>query len=134
MKCLACKKGDMQIDDDAQSYSCLVCWVSIPCEYIEKIAELQAVIAKTLKTKDGVPVVEGMTLYSSHFICSSFRKPEVVTGLAAFADSDISEWMDGCLDAEELYSTREAADAAHNCTAQPCGDYPKCKGSEAENG
>ena len=75
-------------------------------------ASLRAIVAKLPTTADGVPVVPGMTLYSSQFICGHFRHPETVISLSAQADPDQSGWADGELDEGTLYSTREAAEQA----------------------
>ena len=80
---------------------------------IVEINSLQAIVDKLPKTADGVPVVPGMVLYSSQFICGHFRHPEIVVSLHPYADEHVSGWMSGALGEEELYSTREAAEAAH---------------------
>lgn len=78
---------------------------------VAEIKRLQAIVDKLPKTADGVPVVPGMVLYSSAFICGAFRHPETVKGMCAYADPDTSGWMDGELDVHDLYSTQEAAEA-----------------------
>ena len=81
-------------------------------ESADEIERLRAIVDKLPKTADGVPVVPGMTLYSSQNICGAFRKPEIVVSLEVYANHETSEWMDGHLEVELLYSTREAAEAA----------------------
>ena len=75
---------------------------------LEEMVRNEAIVAKLPLTADGVPVVPGMTVW--HPIHGKPRA-EIVESLS-IEISGPCIWVDGVADAECLYSTRAAAEAA----------------------
>jgi len=83
-------------------------------ELVSEIDRLRRMEAALPKTRDGVAVVPGMTLYSSQVLCGRFRSPETVVEFVGYADPEHSEWAEGVLDVEGLYASQVFAEAAAN--------------------
>ena len=81
---------------------------TLPCAKKE-IERLQAVVDKLPKTADGVPAVLGMTLYYLHG-CGGIHSDVIAGFTICSADPESSIWQGGEMDAEDCYSTREAAE------------------------
>jgi len=112
----ACECGALVcgVVDGSDATPCLVCGRTEGVCLEAAWAKMRADLDKLPKTADCVPVVPGMVLYSSQFICGRFRGPETVVELVAYADPEQSEWAEGSLDAEKMYSTEAAARKAMN--------------------
>jgi len=80
---------------------------------IERLrAELDAIDAALPHTKDGVRVLPGMTLYTP-LAYGGDPYSDVVASLDPTSTTpETSIWSEGCIDAEECYSTEAAARAA----------------------
>ena len=93
------------------------------CQAME-IKRLRGIVDKLPKTADGVSVVPGMTVYHSHPVGGTIYEDVVHDLEPCSTTSEDSIWMDGCIDAERCYSTREAAEAKGTDDEVPA-DCPK---------
>jgi len=73
-----------------------------------EIERLRAVVAKLPHTADGVPVVPGMVVWTAYW---SGPRKEVVAEFVVQVDKP-TIWASGLADVGQLYSTKEAAEAA----------------------
>jgi len=73
-----------------------------------EIERLTAIIDKLPKTADGVPIVPGMIAWCHH---CGITRAELIGEFGVTIEGP-TVWCDGMADADGLYGTREAADAA----------------------
>ena len=74
----------------------------------DEIERLQAIIDKLPKTADGVPIVPGMIAWCHH---CGITRAELIGEFGVTIEGP-TVWCDGMADADGLYGTRKAADAA----------------------